>query len=774
MGAVRIVWILLVAIPVAVLIGWVIQNPYLKSVVPGFSPMSPVSMTCFMLIALAIVATARRWKRAPTINAIAGCIAIVVGATILFRTMSGFDIPIDQILFHDRLNGNHVAPNTALNFVLVGLVLCLYAYRSHLKSLSLALIGVNAFISLLSIIGYAFGLKELFGITGFNPMAIHTAVCFLLVDILIATAYLGFNRMYLNMRVIASLVVVIALPILATIIAEGSMRQADLLQTQTVRTEAILRSAEKLRIAHTDAETAQRGYLLTGRSVYLEPYQRAAEQVDFELANLRKLTEGDTIGESRTYRLNQVSRQKLDELLQTIELRQRGNSAAALAIVNSDTGKQYMDTIRSELTDLETYRTAELSETRSEATASRQRAQWYLALSIAVDILLLLIAFFQMQRTARLQAESYAALNAERLKLKTLLESIGDGVFVIDSDRRITLFNTAAEAISGITAKQALGKRYDDVLEFTYESSGELNHDFIDIALRGKAAKMANHTQLKHHSGRQIPVADSAAPYWSHDKNSVAGVIVVFRDVTQERKLDQAKDDFVSLASHQLRTPATAVKQFLGLILDGYAGDTKKLSKEQNEYIRLAFESNDEQIELVNSLLEIARIEAGTVDFQPKDTDLGKLVQKTVDRQKVLVRSKQQELVFTLPEPPLSASVDANLITTCLDNLINNASKYTPEKSRIEVVIEDSGKQITIAVRDNGDGISKQGLAQLFKRFSRLDHSTNGTGLGLFLVKLVCELHGGKVDVESHVGKGSVFSIILPKGGDHAQKDSDS
>jgi PAS domain S-box-containing protein len=721
-----------------------------------------------------MISVARRasWWRPLTVYV--GLILVAVGMIITLRTTTGIDLKIDQVLFADRLNGNRVAPNTAFNFFLIGAALLTYAYKQGMRRLILGLILANAFISILSIIGYSFGLKELFGYANFNPMALHAAVSFLLVDALIAMVFLGMREVYANKRVMASLLLAVLIPVLATIVAERSLHQSVMTQDMAGKTEAIITSTETLRIAMLDAETGQRGYLLTGRETYLEPYSRAQSVSATELGKLANWLDNDPETRQHVATLQTNIDNKFGELAQTIELKRQGRNAQALQIVNSDQGKRYLDDVRGDLDTIKRARSDALAALRTDLKGSQVRTKWFMALSIAVDLILLAGAFLLMQRLAKEQTESYAALDAEKYKLQTLLESIGDGVFVIDHKKNIVLFNEAAAEISGFTSEQALGKKYDEILKYSYEADGSTNNDFIKAALGGSVAEMANHTQLQRRDGRMVPVADSAAPFFHPHHKSVEGVIVVFRDVTRERRLEQAKDDFVSLASHQLRTPATAVKQFLGLILEGYAGNISKLSEQQTDLIQQAYDSNDEQIELVNSLLEIARIEAGTAEFIPAKTKIGALIGKVVARQKALVGAKGQELRYTAPEPELEAIIDANLIMTCLDNLIGNASKYTPEKSHIDVVVHATKKLLTISVSDNGPGISPEGQAQLFQRFSRLDHSTNGTGLGLYLIKLVCEMHGGTAKVHSIPGKGSTFSILIPTGEQDAQKNSHS
>mgnify|MGYP000713434940 CR=1 FL=1 len=200
--------------------------------------------------------------------------------------------------------------------------------------------------------------------------------------------------------------------------------------------------------------------------------------------------------------------------------------------------------------------------------------------------------------------EEKVKIEQERSKLDIILQGIGDGVFVVDKNYRITLFNKVAANISGFTAREAIGKKYDKVLKFVYEKNEKASNKFIKEAITtGKITTMSNHTVLVSKKGSKIPVADSAASL-RNKKGEIIGCVVVFRDVTKERELDQRKSEFISITSHQLRTPLSAMKWLLEMLL---AGDMGKLKKEQAEITNDIYQSNQRMIKLVNDLLTVSR-----------------------------------------------------------------------------------------------------------------------------------------------------------------------
>ncbi len=355
-------------------------------------------------------------------------------------------------------------------------------------------------------------------------------------------------------------------------------------------------------------------------------------------------------------------------------------------------------------------------------------------------------------------------VHKEKDKIDAILHSIGDGVFVINTDNEILLYNQAAADISGFSAKEALGNPYTKTLRFIFEENDKVNDVFINEAIKtGKTNEMANHTLLIKKDGSRVPVADSAAPLVGKDEK-IIGCVVVFRDVTKEREIDQAKSEFVSLASHQLRTPATGVKQFVGMLLEGYAG---KLTEEQKEFVQDAYESNERQLRIIDDLLETARIEAGTINIKTRKFNVTSMIDNVILEQKNAFAEKKQSLIFTDRQKQVFIQGDENKIRRVIDNLVNNANKYTLEGGRIKIEIKDNEKNVQISVGDNGIGISKENQKQLFTRFDRIQRkeakNIAGTGLGLYIAKKIVDLHQGKLEVKSEVNKGTTFNIILPK-----------
>lgn len=360
-----------------------------------------------------------------------------------------------------------------------------------------------------------------------------------------------------------------------------------------------------------------------------------------------------------------------------------------------------------------------------------------------------------------------------RKKDEAILASIGDAVFAIDTKERITLFNPAAVAISGYSQEEVLGKRYDDILSFV-TGDGHISNSFIRKALKGHVSSMKANTRLIRKDGSIAEVADSAAPIRDTD-GKLQGVIVVFRDVSNERELDQAKSEFVSLASHQLRTPLSAINWYSEMLLDQDAG---RLSKDQLEYVNEIYEGNQRMIELVDSLLNVSRLEVGKLKNEPQDVSMKELAGSLEKELQTSIISKKLILTRTIAAKLPHVEADPKLLRMILQNLLSNAVKYTPEKGTVTLTMHTATPEeirkahlhgsdfLYISVADNGYGIPKEQQDKIFQKLFRADNvrkmDVEGTGLGLYIVKEVAKKLGGTIWFESAESLGTTFYVVIP------------
>ncbi len=228
-------------------------------------------------------------------------------------------------------------------------------------------------------------------------------------------------------------------------------------------------------------------------------------------------------------------------------------------------------------------------------------------------------------------------------------------------------------------------------------------------------------------------------------------------------ELNQAKDEFISLASHQLRTPATGVKQYLGMVLEGYAGDVPAAQK---AFLTNAYASNERQLVIINDLLKVAQLDAGKVTLTKQPTNMSDMLTSIIHEQAVKFIRRQQRVIFDPVRRDIVADVDPERMRMVFENLIDNASKYTHEGRNITITLELSARAVIVTVHDEGVGVAAEDIGRMFNKFSRVANERSdlvgGSGLGLYWVKRIISLHDSTITVNSTVGKGTTFRVSIP------------
>lgn len=223
------------------------------------------------------------------------------------------------------------------------------------------------------------------------------------------------------------------------------------------------------------------------------------------------------------------------------------------------------------------------------------------------------------------------------------------------------------------------------------------------------------------------------------------------------------KDEFISMASHELRSPLTGMKLYLSMLRDGDAGP---LNDDQSNFVRIVDQNTDRLVKLVNDLLDISRMTSGRLQFAFEEWELGGVIQHVLTSMRMLAESKRIQTTFEAPPIPLCVRGDRDRVVQILTNLLSNAYKYSDEDTSVIVRLTPRNSDVQIDVIDQGMGISNDDQANLFQRFFRsesvINSNISGTGLGLYITRLLVEAHGGEIWVESQVGAGSTFSWTLP------------
>lgn len=414
--------------------------------------------------------------------------------------------------------------------------------------------------------------------------------------------------------------------------------------------------------------------------------------------------------------------------------------------------------------------------------AMKKGAIDYIAKPFSTDDLLKRVErAIQFNRTRQENIRLQQEVAEERQKMATILEGMADLLIAVDAEGRIMTCNRMAAAVLGVDGKRVLGIPVEEVLKADIAPEAlpcrialQTAAPCLDVAYTIQAAK-----------GNNIPVLSSAAPLMN-SAGGLLGSVEIIRDISTLKALEKEREDFVSMLSHDLKSPITAIVGSIDLVRDGRLG---AVNNEQREYLESALESCTEMVEMIDTLLDVHKFEAGKMVLAFKEEDPEILIQRTLSRYKPVAQRARINLYATIVGELPTVRVDRTKFGRLLSNLLSNAFKFTPEEGEIEVrgevvtagaalagqipernypavELSDHSRFFQLTVRDSGTGIPEDALADIFDRFvqAKMRHTekARGTGLGLAFCRKVMDAHDGYIWAESVVGRGSSFIALFP------------
>lgn len=365
----------------------------------------------------------------------------------------------------------------------------------------------------------------------------------------------------------------------------------------------------------------------------------------------------------------------------------------------------------------------------------------------------------QEKERARLSQELEKSVKELTKKIELILHGINEGVFTVDRELRILTFNPAAEKILGWREEEVIGRPCAEI--FREDGASSYQEGLLSEAMR-KAQLVTSVNEgypVIGKDGQPIFIASSVVPLLDPD-GQVVGAIVAFRDVSAEIELDHMKSGFISMVSHELRSPLSHIIASTELMQEANLS-----SDQQQDLLNIVHAQSNRLNKFVEQILDVSLLEAGAVKAEQEPVALKPLIEQMIEAFETRAHTHRFEL--TVPEGPTIVVGDERKIQTVLDNLLENAVNYSPKGSRVSIEVNVRDKEVVISVIDEGIGIPATQLERLFERFHRVDARDDqeqyGYGLGLYTGKRLIEIQGGSIWAESEVGCGSRFSFSLPK-----------
>jgi PAS domain S-box-containing protein len=346
-------------------------------------------------------------------------------------------------------------------------------------------------------------------------------------------------------------------------------------------------------------------------------------------------------------------------------------------------------------------------------------------------------------------------------EVEALFSSIGEGLIATDEAGIVTRINQSALDIFGYKLSEILYKRFTKKIVAIYETGKPLNIVDTPIAKSFMTGQIISQRIIyRRKDSSAISVHVTVSPLIIDNKP--VGSVQLFRDITDELKMDKMKSDFISLASHQLRTPLSSVNIYANMLMDGLGGELNEL---QSNFTRTILSSVQRMNELIDTLLNITRIETKGIEISPSPVNIRNLIDEVISGYSGEITDKNLHLQTTA-DGQLCIKTDRQLLKEIMVNLLTNSVKYTPSEGAIEINVQKNNNNIVMSFKDTGYGIPINSQPSIFTKFFRADniltHDVSGTGIGLYLTKMITESLDGDLWFESVENKGTVFYLTLP------------
>lgn len=532
------------------------------------------------------------------------------------------------------------------------------------------------------------------------------------------------------------------------------IRELRELVDESVSTRAQLTD---LLVEHLNIETGQRGFVLTGRREFLEPYVVGRSRIDETMQQLAghrepRLAPG-------IERLRQLSRQKSAFVDETIRFAQDGDFATAREMVAQGRGKRLMDAMRLQVEQLDRTERAHLKLATGSRDHSRDRLEVTTYLLLAAFALLLALVAIVTARAVRERQREFVRANELGERQKAILNGTVDGLLLLDQDGYIREVNPSIVRLFGYDEEFLIGKHNT----FLMADPPALADSLAWLRGVGSAGRRGAGRRMEFTGLRQDGATFETDVAISRIAPGASGYVAIIRDVTERKRIEGLKTEFVSTVSHELRTPLTSIGGALGLLSSGAVG---QLGDKASRLVQIAHSNCERLIRLINDILDIEKIQSGKMHFDMRRLRIAPLIERVTAANAQFAATHDVTLAITHPAWPLVVDGDADRLEQLVTNLVSNAIKHSPRGGTVELVASQHGQNVRIDVCDRGAGIPHAFRSRIFGKFAMADGSDNrargGTGLGLSIAREIAQRHGGSITFADRPGGGTTFSVDLP------------
>jgi PAS domain S-box-containing protein len=507
-----------------------------------------------------------------------------------------------------------------------------------------------------------------------------------------------------------------------------------------------------------DAETGQRGFIITGDERFLEPYDRALREMDGALAELQRRLADDPAQSREVVALRTLVGRKRDTMERTVELRTDGDVGAAMAIVSSGEGKIAMDGIREVVERMIRQEAAALDQLAQRSEGRTRRTEALVAALFVLLIATAAIIGFLVWRFVTTRTALMERLAASAARQQATLDSAIDAIVTLNPSGSVESVNAAGERMFGWPASDLIRRDVGVLIDLADNGEGAFLRRLGESqgALEGGIVREMT---ARRRDGSTFPVDVALG---AMDLPTGRHLVAVVRDISERRRIEAMKDAFVSTVSHELRTPLTSIAGSLGLLAGGAAGE---LPEKASRLIGIAHSNSQRLVRLINDILDVEKLESGRQPMTMEVLDLRDVARRSVEG--VQGYADQLGVVLSLGEgEPAPVRGDMDRLIQVVTNLLSNAAKFSPSGGEVSVGVNPETRIARLSVTDRGPGIPDAFRARIFGKFAQADASDarakGGTGLGLAIAREIAERHGGRLWFESQEGEGATFHLDLP------------